>query len=195
MKRKNFSTMSFEDLVVEYTPTVQFVLRQYGFTGADLEDITQDVFLKVFSGNYQALYDPSKGSPSTFLQSLARRYALQNHSKRDRTPTYNAYQIVEKREEELVVGEVPVDIVGEVRDDLDLDFKFLCDDIVAELSKIPQRGKRNLVKLFEFIVQGYNQQDISMLMGLSRSTIYYMVKDLRDELFDLGFYEALVCKE
>lgn len=170
----------FQDLVSSWSSRVEMIAKKYGFRGEDLEDIKSLIFEQFYTGKYFEIYDPRKAKFSTFMYNFITKRVLQQVSKRTRDPLHGSVP--------LAIG--PVQDPGEIIIDLvqlaapRMEDKVESTEVIQEIRRalgaLPQRGKRNLLALFDMMILDWPRSAMAQMLGVSEATVCLMIKDLRD---------------
>lgn len=138
-----------EQLYAFYVDRLYYTIFRYVNDAYYIENIVQDVFLKIF--NHIARYDPSKASFSTWIKVIAIREAI-NHCKK------KAMQFA-PIEEATDLSQDPAIANGLA--------ELKAADILAMIAKIPDKY-RIIFNLFE--IDGYSHQEIGDFLDITEST-------------------------
>jgi len=176
------ATTDFEQFFLSWEPKVQTALRQAGFFGVYAEELSQDIFLELFRGDYLAKYDSEKGTFANFIwghiqvRILGRKRELAKRTQREfvsdpiETPE-TARSSIEKRssaEDSNVMAELKASLGA----------------IYLDLQTLPATESKNLARLFKEIVSSiqsngyFSQAELATKMGVSRQAISSQIRDL-----------------
>lgn len=173
---------TFEDLIADWSGRIEMISRRYGFRGEDLEDIKSLVFMQFYEGRYFDIYDPRKAKFSTFMYNFITKRVLQQVSKRTRDPIHAYVPLSIGAISEDGGGEILLDLVNipTTRIEDKVESTEIIQEIRRALAKLPQRGKRNLLALFDMMILDWPRSSMAEELGVSEATICLMIKDLRE---------------
>lgn len=173
--------LTYEQLINDWSGRIEMIARRFGFRGEDLEDIKSMIFMQFFQGDYFHIYDPRKSKFSTFMYNFISRRVLQQVSKRTRDPIASYVPLTTGSSEE-VTGEMIVELieVHAPRMEDRVESTEIIQEIRRSLAKLPQRGKRNLLALFDMMILDWPRSSIAEELGVSEATVCLMIKDLRE---------------
>lgn len=146
-QRKELSAQ--EQLYTFYVDRLYYTVLRYVSDRYYIENIVQDVFLKIFK--HISHYDPSKASFSTWVKVIAIREAI-NHCKKKS------------------ISFSPIEDAGDLsRDDAVATglAQLKAADILSVIAKIPDKY-RIIFNLYE--IDGYSHQEIADFLGITDST-------------------------
>lgn len=172
--------VDYEDLIASWSSRVEMIAKKYGFKGEDLEDIKSLIFMQFFAGNYFKIYDPRKAKFSTFMYNFITKRVLQQVSKRTRDPLYASVPLAIGPLQDP--GEVILDLVQLVAPRMEdkVESTEIIQEIRKALGELPQRGKRNLLALFDMMILDWPRSAMAEVLGVSEATVCLMIKDLRE---------------
>lgn len=192
-------------LFEQYYDYVVYLVRKNGIWKTDCEDVAMDILLRFYEVDGLARYNPEAvfekaDSPTpvpakfrTFLISFVRTYV---QGKRERQ--------MRRADREFIICDAPaprpnqnlswLDVFGDVTEfQSSLEGDETKHRAMVHLDKLPQRGRRDLVKLYALVVEKVEQgeyplrKDLSAELGVSGTAIGHMFADLR-----LAVAESLV---
>ncbi|MDG5786352.1 RNA polymerase sigma factor [Evansella sp. AB-P1] len=156
----NGDEQAFYELINHYHTTVERFARQIGVRDEDIQDVTQEVFIKV----YRFLHKYSRGKFSTWLYSVTLNVAKDFFRK-------------QKRENAKVLKTIQENPVTKYEENLDLteDSRILHDAIkkMDEKYRIP-------IVLFYF--HDASIKEISTIMGMREATVKTRLKRGKERL-------------
>lgn len=170
------SAAKFEEFYKRYDYLVKQILRKQGVQ--DIEDAAQEVWTAFYAGGYMDHYDSSVGSASNYIWHFTTLRARGYRGKQHREPCVNALSLVSESDE-FVMGEIDETRSEDLSTTDSVDFYMMVQSIREAIAKLPLRGKRDLSRLFNLMMLGYDQKEISAIMQLSEGTISNCVTDLR----------------
>lgn len=176
-RRPEARRRTFENWYREYDYIVRAVIRK--FIPPDLgsaDDLSQEIWTQFLEGtngrSYVDIFDPEKGSPTTFIWEFTRTRCLQFLSRSNRTPTARAFSI-QSQGEDFQIGIVDPDTTRELSYDEYERIEF--EDLLARATKAVHRhrirGRRDLRWVWYLLQRGYRQDQIAKEMELSEGTI------------------------
>ncbi len=162
----------------------------------DMEDLRQQILLRIHERNYLKKYNPSKGAFTTYLYWLIRSVVVNQFQSNERNPLNTAIPVVETSAFE---GETPGALVLEsFRDAVDDSFeriaqaKDLADRFEAHLSGFRPWGpaialpdgsmaRRSLALVFRLMRQSLEAKEIAAALRCSPSSVFGYFKLIRLE--------------
>lgn len=174
---------SINGLVDDWTERIDMLARRYGFRGEEIADIRSMIFLQFYEGGYLEIYDPRVAVFSTFMYNFIQKRLLQMVSRKKRDPIANYVPIVSSSSDDSTGrGELYLDMLdpgGRSMEDA-VESTAVIHEIRIRLSELPQRGKRNLVALFDMLILDWPRSEMAKELGVSEATVCLMIKDLRN---------------
>lgn len=172
--------LDFEDLVSSWSSRVEMIAKKYAFRGEDLEDIKSMIFEQFYAGDYFKIYDPRKSKFSTFMYNFITKRVLQQVSKRTRDPLYASVPLAIGPVQDP--GEIVIDLVQAIAPRMEdkVESTEIIQEIRKALGELPQRGKRNLLALFDMMILDWPRSAIAEVLDVSEATVCLMIKDLRE---------------
>ncbi|MFA9557472.1 RNA polymerase sigma factor [Evansella sp. AB-rgal1] len=153
---------AYYDLIQSYHSTVERFARQIGVRDEDIQDVTQEVFIKV----YRFLHKYSRGKFSTWLYSVTLNVAKDFFRKQKR----------EKRKVQKTIQEKPVTFYEENLD--------LSDDARILHETIQSMDEKYRVPIVLFYFHEASIKEISSIMGMRESTVKTRLKRGKERLKD-----------
>lgn len=178
--------MDINNFIEEYDSRIETILNRFKVNGYK-EDLKQEIYRDIIAGDYLNLFDPNKGSLSTFIYAIVkdRIYRHWSQSNRDillgATEFYDeVYLHSEKKELEYHL----------IEKETDHELHNAFTKAKLELLRIPERGRKSIYDrsfhhLFELLERGKSRKEIAMEMRLSEASICLRVKELRKLLPEL----------
>ncbi len=149
------------DLVGKYrAPVRAFILRQ-GFSDADADDLSQEVFLKVFEEDVLAKADPAKGRFRSLILAVT-RHVVGHH--RDR-------QGALKREAARTVPLDPDAFVASRDRDPDFDREWVANLISVAFRRLERENRNYAAALRDFLLAQRSHREIAASMGKSEDEV------------------------
>lgn len=182
---KQGAPATFEDLVADWSGRIEMIARRFGFKGPELEDAKSMIFLQFFEGGYMTIYDPRMAVFSTFMYNFIQKRMLQLVSKKQRDPIANYVPLMgtsPDNNQDGPGGEMFMDMLDPKSRTMEEVFEStsVIQEIRRRLAEMPQRGKRNLVALFDMLILDWPRADMAEQLGVSEATVCLMIKDLRE---------------
>ncbi len=156
----------FELLFREYEPAVRRKLRYRGFSGADLDDLVQDVMLRVYRGLGSFRLDASFDTWILQIMSNAAKNAARDRSTAKARATRTSLDGLLERDDDTgpAMAEPAVPEDGPLEGALAAERKAR---LVAALDELPARVRQCLL----FRYQGYKYREIADAQGVSIATV------------------------
>jgi len=185
--------MNINHFIDEYDSRIEAILNRFKVNGYK-EDLKQEIYRDILEGRYLSLYDPSKGSMSTFFYAIVKDRIFRYWAKRNRDILLSAFE----------VGEVERSLSDESEPEhflIDQETEHELNEAIAKakeaLSQIPEKGRKSIFDrsyhhLFELLEQGKSRKEIANQMRLSEASICLKVKELRKLLPELREYWSAV---
>jgi len=182
LAEKQGAPVDYEGLVHDWTERIGMLARRYGFRGEEIEDVRGLIILQFFEGQYLNIYDPRMAVFSTFMYNFIQKRLLQQLSKKKRDPVANYVPLVGSASSEDSSGELFDEMldIGARRVEDTVESVQIIREIRERLADLPQRGKRNLVALFDMVLLDWPRSEIAKELSVSEATVCLMMKDLRD---------------
>ena len=156
---------AWEELLSYYEPFVSMVLQRMGFAGEDLEDVRQQVFLKLWNGLEK--YEKQEAVRfRSWLSSLIRNTAtdwLRRHAKAEKALSLDAPGTMEQ----LDLGDVP-----EVEKQIEEEWRNYLVKVAMDRIKEVFTGKD--FEVFGLTLEGKSAEEISEDLGLRIDSIYVL---------------------
>ncbi len=181
--------MNINRFIEEYDSRIESILNRFRVNGYK-EDLKQEIYRDIIEGGYLNLYDPHKGSMSTFIYAIVKDRIYRHWSKSNR--------------DILLKASVFYDEGCSHSDRKELEHHLIDKETEHELNKalakakgallqIPERGRKSVYDrsyhhLFELLERGKSRKEIAMEMRLSEASICLRVKELRGLLGELKKY-------
>ena len=157
-----------------YVDRLYFVVYRYVKDQYYIENLLQDIFLKIFK--YLDQFDAGKASFATWTKTIAVRTAI-NHCKKRITEFYPIEYASELPADEKITASLA---------------RLQAEDLLQIIAKIPEKYQI-IFNLYE--IDGYKHQEIAQLLDIKESTSRsYLVrakKMIQEELTILHSYEIL----
>lgn len=181
---KQGAPATFEDLVADWSSRIEMIARRFGFKGPELEDAKSMIFLQFYEGGYMKIYDPRMAVFSTFMYNFIQKRMLQLVSKKQRDPIANYVPLATSSSDNQdgPSGEMFMDMLDPKSRTMEEVFEStsVIQEIRRRLTLMPQRGKRNLVALFDMLILDWPRSEMAEQLGVSEATVCLMIKDLRE---------------
>ena len=164
---------AWEELLSYYEPFVSMVLQRMGFRGEDLEDLRQQVFVKLWNG----LEKYEKRDAVRFrswLSSLIRNAAtdwMRRHAKTEKSLSLDEPGAMEQ----LKLGNVP-----EVEEQIEEEWRNYLVKVAMERIKEVFTG--NAFEVFALTLEGKSVEEISSELGLRTDSIYVLRNRVKGRL-------------
>jgi len=181
--------MDIKHFIEDYDSRIEAILNRFKVNGYK-EDLKQEIYRDIIEGGYLNLYDPNKGSMSTFIYAIVkdRIYRHWSKSNRDILLGASAFQDEEYRlsdSKELEHNLIDKETEHELNNAL--------ARAKEELLQVPERGRKSVYDrsyhhLFDLLERGKSRKEISQEMRLSEASICLRVKELRQLLPELKGY-------
>lgn len=181
--------MNINNFIEEYDSRIEAILDRFKINGYK-EDLKQEIYRDIIEGSYLDLYDPNKGSLSTFIYAIVKDRIYRYWSKSNRDILLGAstfydeeYRLTDRKELEHHL--------------IDKETKHELNKALAkakeELLQIPEKGRKSVYDrsyhhLFELLERGKTRKEIALEMRLSEASICLRVKELRGLLPELKEY-------
>jgi|GEM_PF-5682145 len=185
--------MDINRFIEEYDSRIESILNRFKVNGYK-EDLKQEIYRDILEGRYLTLYDPNKGSMSTFLYAIVKDRIYRYWAKSNRDILISASEVHEE-EHSLIDRSEPEHYL------IDQETEHALNEAIAKakgmLSQVPERGRKSLYDrsyhhLFELLEQGKSRKEISQEMHLSEASVCLRVKELRNLLPELREYWSVV---
>ena len=156
--------VAFRALYTAHAPRIKSYLLRSGFSDADADDLTQDVFLRV----YRALitFDPQRGWFGGWLSAIARNVARRQWSRRDRPENFDP-------------GLAQETLAGPDDTRADASAREETDAVRACVQRLPQE-LATVIRLR--YVQGRTTRGIADIVGLPESTVRLRLRQAQQRL-------------
>lgn len=179
--QKQGAPESFDLLIYEWSTRVEMLARKYGFRGEDIEDAKSMIFSQFYEGKYLDIYDPRIAVFSTFMYNFIKKRLMQLVSRKQRDPISNYIPLISTSDDEGS-GEMFADMYDDGTRSMEASYESssIIQEIRIRLAEQPQRGKRNLVALFDMLILDWPRSEMAKELDVSEATVCLMIKDLRD---------------
>jgi len=185
--------MNIKGFIEEYDSRIEAILNRFKINGYR-EDLKQEIYRDIIEGGYLNLYDPNKGSMSTFIYAIVKDRIYRHWSKSNRDILLGAS--VFHDEEYRLTGRNEIEhhlIDEETKHELN---KALTQ-AKEELLQIPEKGRKSVYdrsyhNLFDLLERGKSRKEIALEMRLSEASICLRVKELRGLLPELKEYWSTI---
>lgn len=166
IKRGNAIEAHFELLFRAYEPRVRRRLRYKGWSGADLDDLVQDVMLRVFRGIATFRLDASFDTWILLIMNNAAKNAARNRNTAKARATRTSLDSMLAPDEELgpAMAEPQEPKPGPLDSTLVAERKAR---LAAALEQLPARMRQCLL----FRYQGYKYREIAEAQGVTIATV------------------------
>lgn len=187
-------TKDLNQFISDWTQKIDRIISSFGFRAEDLEDVRQDIFVRIHSKNFLDGYDETRGAFSTYIYGLVLNMLRKEYGRNKRNPLKKAQSMDEIIRNEDGDGFLFIDMIpGEDGFDAIVRGEFERQVVVVQeyLKTLPNpRGEvvgpdgitrqRSLSQIFEFILQGKDRQDMAYLLRYSEGSISLLFKQLRN---------------
>lgn len=149
------------DLVAKYRPTVRRFIRRQGFGEEDAEDLSQEVFLRVFEEGVLDRADPAKGRFRSLVLAVT-RHVVGRHREREGARKRGAGRTVP----------LDPDLLAASRDrDADFDREWVANLIQVALGCLERENPNYFTALRLFLFERTPQREVARSMGKSEDEV------------------------
>jgi RNA polymerase sigma factor, sigma-70 family len=185
--------MNINRFIEEYDSRIEAILNRFKVNGYK-EDLKQEIYQDIIGGGYLNLYDPNKGSMSTFIYAIVKDRIYRHWSKSNRDILLKASTFYDEECSHSDRKELEHNLIDrETEQELNKALAMA----KQELHHIPERGRKSIYdrsyhNLFELLERGKSRKEIALEMRLSEASICLRVKELRNLLPELKEYWSAV---
>lgn len=183
-----------EELATKWDQSIERLIKQYGFRESNtIDDIKQELYVAWISGNYEAIYDPTKSAPSTFIHHFVVSRLKGYRSRKKRDVLHRAIPLVT----DLDSGRgILVDLVEGTPEQVEeLTVKVDEDGLLIELKGLSSRGYaghvKDYIQIYNWLKEGKSQTEIAQLTEYSLGTVNAMVSKVRQMMESFTWKEEL----
>lgn len=163
------------ELVRQYGQFIRFILRQVGVDPDDIEDVTQQILVKLTTDI--ASYDRSKALFRTWLSSVIRHTAI-NHLKKHRR--YQSRFILGDHEAlDEKTGPSPAE--SEIDGMIEREWAVYISNLAMKRVREAFEGKA--IEAFELGLENHSAAEVAAMAGLSVASVYTLQKRVRRRLY------------
>jgi RNA polymerase sigma factor (sigma-70 family) len=163
------------EFVHQYSQFIRFILRQVGVEPDDIEDVTQQILVKLTTDI--ANYDRSKALFRTWLSSVIRHTAI-NHLKKHR-----------RYQSRFILGDYvdleerpgPSSAGSEIDGMIEREWTLYISNLAMKRVREAFQGKA--IETFELGLENHSAAEVASMTGLSVASVYTLQKRVRRRLY------------
>jgi len=180
-------TTNFEEFYKAWEPKVKVAIYNANFHGVYAEELSQDIFLDLYRGEYLSKYDSSKGTFANYIWGHIKVRILGRKK-----------ELGKLSEREIVNDPIENELSASIDDGMLMaDLKASLAAIYLDLESLPATESKNLARLFKEIVSSiqkngyFSQAELATKMGVSRQAVSSQIRDLAKTRAARQLYDIL----
>ncbi len=167
-------------LVGKYREPVRRFMRRSGLSDADAEDLSQEVFIRVFEDSVLDKADPSRGRFRSLLLAVA-RHVVQHHREKEGAQKRGAGRVVPLVGDEIIVSR---------ERDTDFDREWVANLIQVALDRLARENQNYFRALKLFLFGQKSHREVAAEMGKTEDEVRNYVSRGKARLVE-GMHEEI----
>lgn len=165
--KNSLDETSWEDFTQTYTPYIMAILHRSGIPNNQVEDLCQDILLKIWKSIGSFDYDPEKCSFRTWLSTVCRNTVCDFFKK--------------KKKENISEGELP-QIPDEAEIDSIIEREWRLYIAGKAMEKVSRQFNEKALNSYKLFQKGSSVEEISQSLDISESSVYVYNKRIKDAM-------------
>ncbi len=166
---------AWDEFVRIYRPYLYTIIRQMNVPRDDIEELMQQIFVKLWEKLPENIYDPDRAKFRTWLARITRNHVINYVNSRLRRSAY-----MQKLADQETIGERINRSLAQFDAIAEREWKVYLSNLALE--KISEQFSGKAIEVFRMSLKGMDAKTISAEMNLKESTIYVMRKRVKDRL-------------
>lgn len=165
--KNNLDETSWEDFTETYTPYIMAILHRSGVPNDQVEDLCQDILVKIWKSIGSFNYDPEKCSFRTWLSTVCRNTVCDFFKK--------------KKKENVIDGDLPL-VPDEAEIDQIIEREWRLYVAGKAMEKVSRQFNDAALSAYKMFHKGTSVKDIASTLDISESSVYVYNKRIKDAM-------------